>query len=63
MGSRPTGSSAYIYHQILIREKGVHYIKLFPIDNKYIDNYLIENEIVRNCQEYLKKCEVGENIR
>lgn len=55
---------------------GVHYIKMFPINNKFIDNYLIdkstymlkikeiidrkEDEIVRNCQEYLKKCEAGD---
>ena len=54
---------------------GVHYIKMFPIDSKYIDNYLIdkstymlqvkaiidrkESEIVRACQEYLRKCEDG----
>lgn len=54
---------------------GVHYIKMFPIHHKYIDNYLIdqsiymlkikgildrkEDEIVRACQEYLRKCEDG----
>ena len=54
---------------------GVHYIKMFPIDSKYIDNYLIDKstymlqvkaiidrkefEIVRACQEYLRKCEDG----
>ena len=54
---------------------GVHYIKMFPIASKYIDNYLIdkstymlqvkaivdrkEEEIVRTCQEYLSRCEEG----
>ena len=48
---------------------------MFPIDKKYIDNYLIdkstymvqvkaiidrkENEIVKKCRDYLSQCEVG----
>lgn len=54
---------------------GVHYIKLFPIVNTYIDHYNIENnrylmmikkildrkeaEIVSACKAYLKECENG----
>lgn len=54
---------------------GVHYIKLFPIDSKYIQKYRIENnaymqqiktildknkkEIIMACQNYLKECEQG----
>ena len=53
---------------------GLHYIKLFPIDNKYIQKYRIDNnnymlqiksiidknekEIVTSCQNYL--CEYGQ---
>lgn len=54
---------------------GVHYIKLFPIDRKYIDTYVTsgdkyystilnilnrkEKDIVDACQAYLKECENG----
>ncbi|WP_300386337.1 hypothetical protein [Clostridium sp.] len=53
----------------------IHYIKLFPITNKYIDKYNIENndflqmiddkitsnkkEVVDKCQEYLSNYEMG----
>ena len=54
---------------------GVHYIKLFPIKDDYIESYLIseiydkivqakidknEKVIVTACQNYLKQCELGE---
>ena len=54
---------------------GVHYVKIFPIDRKYIDLYLTdgdifysiivnilnnnEHSIIRSCQEYLYQCENG----
>lgn len=53
---------------------GIHYIKIFPIKDEYVQSYLIsdkfdlmikkiidENEadIVSACQDYLKKCELG----
>ena len=54
---------------------GVHYIKIFPIDNKYLQKYRIKNntyllqiksildknekEIINECQEYLAKYEQG----
>ena len=53
---------------------GIHYIKLFPIDDKYVQTYLIserfdllvkriidENErhIIQACQRYLTQCENG----
>ena len=54
---------------------GVHYIKLFPIDSKYIQKYRIENntymeqvkaildkndkDIIAACQNYLYECEQG----
>lgn len=54
---------------------GVHYIKLFPIDSKYIQKYRIENnaymqqvksildknekDIITACQNYLYECEQG----
>ena len=54
---------------------GIHYIKLFPIDSKYIQKYRIENnlfwmqiksildknekEIISACQEYLIEYEKG----
>lgn len=54
---------------------GVHYIKIFPIDNKYLQKYRIENntyllqvksildrnekQIISACQEYLTKYEQG----
>lgn len=53
---------------------GVHYIKLFPIENKYVDRYRVggsffetiiriltrnEAEIVSACRQYLRKCEEG----
>lgn len=54
---------------------GVHYIKLFPIDSKYIQKYRIENntymkqvksildknekDIIMACQSYLHECEQG----
>ena len=54
---------------------GIHYIKLFPIERKYIDTYLTDNnkyydtilkilkrkekEIIRSCQEYLDICADG----
>lgn len=54
---------------------GVHYIKLFPIDSKYIQKYRIDNnlfwlqvksildenekEIIESCQNYLKDYESG----
>lgn len=54
---------------------GVHYIKLFPIKDEYIDTYLIDNDthklmikkildknesdIVQACQEYLHQIEQG----
>ena len=55
---------------------GVHYIKLFPIDSKYIQKYRIDNNtymqkvkailyrnekaIIESCQSYLCKYEHGE---
>lgn len=54
---------------------GVHYIKMFPIDNKYLQKYRIENntyllqvksildknekQIISACQEYLTEYERG----
>lgn len=54
---------------------GIHYIKIFPIKNKYIDSYEISNDgykvmikriidknedkIVKACEAYLKECEQG----
>ena len=54
---------------------GVHYIKIFPIDNKYLQKYRIENntyllqvksildknekQIITACQQYLNKYEQG----
>lgn len=53
---------------------GIHYIKLFPITDNYIEVYRIdskydllvkniidsaENEIIQNCQKYLSECENG----
>lgn len=54
---------------------GVHYIKLFPIDSKYVQKYRIENnsymqtikgildknekKIISDCQKYLVECEQG----
>lgn len=54
---------------------GVHYIKLFPVDRRYIDTYQVsgnkyyvnilhmlnasERDIVQDCQDYLNLCEVG----
>lgn len=54
---------------------GVHYIKMFPIDNKYLQKYRIgnntyllqvksildknEKQIINSCQEYLTKYEQG----
>lgn len=54
---------------------GVHYIKIFPIDNRYLQKYRIENntyllqvksileknekQIINACQEYLTKYEQG----
>lgn len=54
---------------------GLHYIKMFPIDSKYIQKYKIENnkymqqikniidknekEIIMNCQKYLDEYEQG----
>lgn len=54
---------------------GIHYIKLFPIKDQYIDTYLIKNdpykimikgiidkkepEIIKACKEYLEKVEAG----
>lgn len=53
---------------------GIHYIKLFPIKDKYVQTYLISNtydklvkkkidekesEIIKSCQEYLEQCEKG----
>lgn len=53
---------------------GIHYIKLFPITDKYVQSYLIsdpfdimikqiiddnEKDIIRACQDYLTQCENG----
>ena len=53
---------------------GIHYIKLFPIRDEYVETYLIssqydlnvkkiidshEDEIVKACQDYLVQCEQG----
>lgn len=54
---------------------GIHYIKLFPVSDKYINKYLIdgnkywlmissiidknEDVIITECQQYLKECEDG----
>ena len=53
---------------------GIHYIKLFPIDDRYVQSYLIsesfdilvkkiiddnESGIIQSCQEYLKQWESG----
>lgn len=56
---------------------GIHYIKLFPISNKYIQKYRIDNndfmlkikvildknekQIIRKCQQYLEQCEQGKS--
>lgn len=65
----PPNSKTKPYHS-----HGIHYIKLFPIEDKYIQSYAIsepfdilvkkkiddnEFEIVQSCQEYLEKCENG----
>lgn len=67
--SLPPNSKTKVHHS-----HGIHYIKLFPIDDKYIQSYLIsekfdllvkeiidnnETIIIRACQEYLIKCENG----
>lgn len=55
---------------------GIHYIKLFPIKDKYIDTYMIdkdayklmvkkkiddnEADIVKACQNYLQQIELGD---
>ena len=64
----PTGNTKDGNHH------GIHYIKIFPIETKYIDRYRIDGEfykmiitilskneskIVSDCQNYLKKCEIG----
>ena len=57
---------------------GLHYIKIFPIDKKYCDKYIIPNkkydlmlmnyvkknlkEIIEGAQEYLRKYESGERF-
>ena len=57
------------------RSHGVHYIKLFPVTNRFINKYLIDNdeywamiksivdenekEIVTSCQNYLDECAKG----
>ena len=53
---------------------GIHYIKLFPIDDRYVQSYLIserfdllvkkiidnnETAIIEACQDYLIQCEAG----
>ena len=54
---------------------GNHYIKIFPIESRYIDSYEIDNDsykmmikriidknedkIIKACQDYLKECEKG----
>ena len=53
---------------------GIHYIKIFPITDKYVQSYLIsdpfdlmvkniidnnESEIIQACQDYLFECENG----
>lgn len=53
---------------------GIHYIKLFPIKNEYVQSYMIndafdlmikqiidnnEKDIVEACQDYLTECENG----
>ena len=54
---------------------GIHYIKIFPVDKRYVQKYRIENntyllqvksildknekQIISACQEYLKKYEQG----
>lgn len=53
---------------------GVHYIKIFPIEDEYIDRFRISGRfyeiimqilnrnqarIIQDCQEYLKECEEG----
>lgn len=53
---------------------GIHYIKMFPIDDKYVQSYEIsepfdlmvkkiidknESNIIQSCQEYLKQYESG----
>lgn len=55
---------------------GIHYIKIFPITDEYIDKYHIdknsylvgvrtiiakhESEIVNECQKYLDRCSIGQ---
>ena len=53
---------------------GIHYIKLFPIKDEYVQTYVIsdkfdlmvkkiiddnERDIIQSCQNYLQKCEAG----
>lgn len=54
---------------------GIHYIKMFPINDKYIDKYMINNDksllriksiidknesiIIKSCQDYLNEYEKG----
>lgn len=57
------------------RRHGLHYIKIFPVDRKYLDVYqvsgdnyyinilrilnMFEKNIVNACQDYLNDCEKG----
>ena len=65
----PPNSKTKLHHS-----HGIHYIKIFPIIDKYVQTYLIsepfdlmiknkidDNEpiIVQACQDYLKQCENG----
>lgn len=68
--SLPPSHNTKTYHH-----HGVHYIKLFPIKNQYIEKYRIKNDsfyatilrildanesrIVSECQHYLQQCENG----
>ena len=67
--SLPPNSKTKSHHS-----HGIHYIKLFPIDSKYIQSYLIsepfdimikkiidnnEVDIIKSCLEYLRQCEAG----
>ena len=67
--SLPPNSKTKLHHS-----HGIHYIKLFPIDTRYVQSYLIsepfdilvkkiiddnESQIIQSCQKYLKQCESG----
>ena len=57
---------------------GVHYIKIFPVTNEYVESYIVnkpfdrlikqiltnkEKDIIKACQAYLNRCEKGNKHR